>query len=355
MRIAFIIYGEIDTLSGGYLYDRRLIDYLRNQGEDVDIISLGIPAYLKALMRNADPQKLLNHSYDLIIQDELAHPACLRLNIELRRKQKIPIIALVHLFSAFIPGMLLTQALRAFVEKRYLMTLDGLILNSQSTLEQAKQLSNKTLPPHLVALPCGDNFSSDIVDEKKYNSGQLKILFVGNLSKQKGLHVLLRSLTLLKEKPISLTVVGREDVERAYVNQQKEFAKKQGIFNKVTFMGVLTGESLRTMYQQHDVFVLPSKNEAYGIVYLEAMQFGLPAIATTMGGGREIIEHKKNGFLVPAEDSIALAEILDKLLQDHGYLAELAKRARERYEAHPQWHQSCENIHDFLKNFQADR
>ena len=352
MRIAFIIYGDINTLSGGYLYDRKLIEHLRAQGEEVDIISLGKPAYLKALMRNVVPPKLLNHNYDLIIQDELAHPTCLPINKALKRLQITPVIALVHLFSAFIPSLTLTQTVRAFVEKRYIQTLDGLILNSQSTLKQAMQLSNHKLPPHLVALPCGDNFSDDeIRQDKKHNSGQLKILFVGNLSRQKGLHVLLRAVNMLKDKTISLTIAGREDLDKDYAKQQKDFVQKQGLSAMVTFRGPLIGESLRTLYQQHDVFVMPSENEAYGIVYLEAMQFGLPAIGTRTGGGREIIEHEKNGFLLPPEDSISLARILENLLQDNKCLEELSKRARHSYQSHPRWQESCEKIHDFLKTF----
>ena len=78
MKLGFLIYGSLDTLSGGYLYDRKLVDFLRDRGDSVEIISLPWRNYAAHLSDNLYfrlPLKL-----DLLIQDELNHPSLLCAN-----------------------------------------------------------------------------------------------------------------------------------------------------------------------------------------------------------------------------------------------------------------------------------
>jgi glycosyltransferase involved in cell wall biosynthesis len=98
---------------------------------------------------------------------------------------------------------------------------------------------------------------------------------------------------------------------------------------------------------------VPSDYEGFGIVYLEGMSFGLPAIATTSGAAREIITDGANGFLVPPNDSTTLANRIQELCQDRARLARLSIAARARFLAHPGWADSLERIRTRLLELQT--
>ena len=91
MKIGFVIYGSLDTVSGGYLYDRKLVEYLHAQGDTVEVISLPWRNYAAHLMDNfwfrlphvvasEAKQSPNNHSFDILIQDELNHPSLIGAN-----------------------------------------------------------------------------------------------------------------------------------------------------------------------------------------------------------------------------------------------------------------------------------
>ena len=97
MRVGLLIYGSLDTLSGGYLYDRVLVRHLRSQEVEVEILSLPWRKYPAHLLDNFKPSlydDLNQLEVDVLIQDELNHPSLFRVNRKVRRSY--PIISLVH-------------------------------------------------------------------------------------------------------------------------------------------------------------------------------------------------------------------------------------------------------------------
>ena len=97
MRIGLIIYGDLDTVSGGFLYDRVLVDHLRESGDDVEIISLPWRSYAGNISDNWSARlraRLEEQRLDLMLQDELNHSSLFRLNRKLRRSY--PIVSIVH-------------------------------------------------------------------------------------------------------------------------------------------------------------------------------------------------------------------------------------------------------------------
>ncbi len=100
MRIGFIIYGSLDTLTGGYLYDRVVAQGLSRLGHEVEVISLPTGSYLRRLccgFFSGLSRRLLAEGFDILIQDELCHPSLLLVNKRLRRHAGRPLlVALVH-------------------------------------------------------------------------------------------------------------------------------------------------------------------------------------------------------------------------------------------------------------------
>lgn len=366
MRIAILIYGDINTTSGGYLYDRKLVGILRSLGDEVDIISLKKISYLKALLSNSIPGELERYyqtegqnkksqlKLDVLIQDELVHPSFWKINHQLKRKLKCPIVSLVHLLSSAIPGGYYKKILHQTFERPYLKSVDAIVLNSQETLKQARLLLQDKLPLNLVAVPCGDNFNSSkqlVKNEdasKNTLTKKLNILFVGNITQQKGLHVLVKAMKQL-DGTISLSVVGREDLDPRYIKNIRNYIKINKLNKQITFYGQLKEEALQQKYLEHDLFVLPSTNEAYGIVFVEAMQFSLPVIGCSLSGAKEIIDEGQNGFLVDPEDDIKLVELINRLNDDRRLLARMSESARQKYLLHPTWEESIKKIRKFLQ------
>ena len=123
MRLGLIIYGNIDTLTGGYIYDRILVEDLQSRGYQVDIVSLPWRNYGRHLLDNFSPRlrfDLAESPYDILLQDELNHPSLFLTNRSMKRNASLPMVAIVHQVSCRQPRNRLLNRIYQAVEKRYL-------------------------------------------------------------------------------------------------------------------------------------------------------------------------------------------------------------------------------------------
>ena len=142
-------------------------------------------------------------------------------------------------------------------------------------------------------------------------SDTCKLLFVGRLEERKGLSFLLRSFakaSRLTEYKLTLEIVGAGSPG----NYQK-LASRLGIEESVKFRGYLPVHELNNMYSTADIFVMPSRMEGFGIVLLEAMDYGLPIICTDRGGMPEVVSQYNRGFIVEFGNEKALATMIGKV------------------------------------------
>lgn len=355
MRIGLVIYGNLDTISGGYLYDRELVHYLQSQGEHVKIVSLPWRSYPRHLGDNFAPawrRRLRDLQVDVLLQDELNHPSLAWLNADLRRQARYPLVSIVHHLRASEEHPAWALWLYRLVERRYLRGVDAFVFNSDTTRRAVQSLAGEE-KPLVVAYPAGDQFAAQITPDeiarRAHLPGPLRILFVGNLIPRKGLHVLLRSLSEIKTCDCRLEVVGRQDADPAYAGQMRRLATRLGMDDRIEFRGGLSKAELSAAYKRSHVLAVPSSYEGFGIVYLEGMSFGLPAIATTSGAAREIITHGVDGFLALPTDVQAVGAFLSELCRDRQRLAKMGMAARQRFLRHPTWQQTGQKIHRFLK------
>ena len=152
------------------------------------------------------------------------------------------------------------------------------------------------------------------------------ILFVGGLGKaeqHKDLQTLLEAIKIVQDSihDISLMVVGDGDMRKEY----EAYVAQLKIKKSVQFTGKLFGKQLVEAYQQAHVFVLPSTNESFGLVLIEAMACKVPVIGTDIGGIPEIIENNKNGIIIPPKNPIALAESIRNILCDKNFSLRIAE------------------------------
>lgn len=348
MRIGFLIYGSLETLSGGYLYDRKLVEYLRAQGDDVRMISLPWRNYPLHLSDNLSFR--LPPGLDVLIQDELNHPSLLAAN---RRPHAYPVISLVHHLRCSERRPRWQNAFYRIVERRYLESVDGFIFNSQTTRGVVTTLVGDDRPG-IIAYPPTDRFGMTLpeafVRARVAEPGPLRILFLGNVIPRKGLHTLLEALRQLPSENYQLEVVGSLNTDPTYAHEMQEFATVYGLRSTVHFHGPLDNAPLIEKLKAAHVLAVPSSYEGFGIVYLEGMAFGLPAIGTSAGAAAEIIRDGETGYLVRPEDAGALAVHLSALAAERDLLTRLSLNALDRYRQQPTWEQTAGEIRGFLKS-----
>lgn len=356
MRVGLLIYDSLDTVSGGYLYDRKLVEYLRRQGDDVSIISLPWRNYVRHLCDNFS-LSLLRHleraPLDVLIEDELNHPSLVLLNRRLRAQLKCPIISIVHNLRSSEARPAWQQALYRRIEHHYLAGVDGFVFNSQATRTAVEGLVGGNCHA-VVACPAGDRLRPDLsetdIAARAQRPGPLRIIFLANVIPGKGLHTLVSALEQLPREEFGLRIAGSITTDRAYVRSIREQVARGGLSERVELLGQLSADDLIPELQQSHVLAVPSLYEGFGIAYLEGMGFGLPAIASTAGGAREIITHNKDGFLVTPGDTVGLATRLRSLSRDRQRLLEMSLNAHRRYLAHPTWDMTTAAIRLFLQN-----
>ena len=359
MRIGFLLYGELETITGGFLYDRMLVDYLRKQGDDVEVFSLPWVPWAPALLFNASfslLRRLRRLSPDLILEDELAHPSLFMLNRRIHRNGFGPLVAVVHHLRSLETGPTRRKRMVRGIEERFLDSVDGFIFNSRATLHSVLPRKKRT-PAWVVAPPGGDRFGITITEEevamRPRRSGPLALLFVGSLIPRKGLRTLIAALALLDSGNWHLTVVGNRDRDARYGTAlQKQIAAGR-LDGRITFTGEIGDADLVSLFRTSQVLAVPSFLEGFGIVYLEAMGFGLPAIASSAGGASEIVIHGRNGFLVAPGDVGALASSIGELIQNRERLLEMSLAARRTFLGHPTWADGGRMIYDFLHHFET--
>jgi glycosyltransferase involved in cell wall biosynthesis len=354
MKIGLVIYGSLKTLSGGYMYDRKLVEYLRAQGDTVEIISLPWRNYIAHLLDNLTFR--LSDGFDIIIEDELNHPSLIAAN---HLPHPCPVISLVHHLRASEQRFGLLKILYRQVEKQYLQKVDGFIFNSHTTRQVVTELVGDTRP-WLVAYPPTDRFGpaqpESLPLERIAGSPSMRVLFVGNLIHRKGLHTLVNALAIIKARHehqqspmVTLDVVGSPKHSRSYARIIREMALELGVERLITYHGSLKDDILARRFREAHVLVVPSSYEGFGMVYMEAMGFGMPALGTTAGGAAEIIQEGETGYLIKPDDAATLAERLITLASDRALLTRLSLNALKRYQEQPRWEQTAAEIRQFLQ------
>ena len=198
------------------------------------------------------------------------------------------------------------------------------------------------------------------VDTKKFNSNldarelrnkigikkeEKVVLFVGALDKAhyfKGVEVLLKAFSGIKEKNAKLVLVGEGDLKDYYIKT----AKLLGINRNVFFAGRVSSEELPYYYNLCDFSVLPStdRGEAFGMALVEAMACGKPVIAGNLPGVRNVVEERKNGLLAEAGNEKDLKEKMEKLLQDSSLRKKFGENGRKKALEKYDWGKIAERV-----------
>lgn len=162
-----------------------------------------------------------------------------------------------------------------------------------------------------------------LVKKDSYNAKQL--IYVGSLIQRKGLDLLLPALAETSDD-IKLIIVGE--------GQEEEMLKAQiaelGLGERVSFLGYVEGEALRELYQSSDVFILPTREDCFGLVILEAMCASLPVISSKYADGAfDLLVEGENGYIVDPENTKEFAATIERIFTENR-LEEMGSASYER-------------------------
>ncbi|MEI6680034.1 MAG: glycosyltransferase family 4 protein [Mariniphaga sp.] len=193
---------------------------------------------------------------------------------------------------------------------------------------------------HICANGVGakDNSQWSMVNEKRKGrkgereSKTVEILFLSNLIESKGVLVLLEACPLLKNKGLGFhcTFVGGEgDISEQLLHSKIE---QLNIQHYVTYAGLKYSEEKEQLLADADIFVLPTYNDCFPLVLLEAMQHALPIVSTFEGAISEMVINDVTGFLVPQKEAKPLADKLEILITNSDLRDRMGAAGRARYE-----------------------
>ncbi|WP_394742610.1 glycosyltransferase family 4 protein [Natronococcus roseus] len=340
MEVGLVVPDDLETTSGGYRYDRRLVAELRARGDDLEVIVLSETT-------GDDLRSRLDRRFDVLLQDELCYDRLAAHNPNLESPELV--VSLVHNLQSDDPSLANRKRERLRDrERRYLGTVDAAVCTSAHTRSRIGSLVDL---PTVVAPPAGRHETVPVDRSAvvaRARESPLRIAFVGNLVPRKGLEALLEAASRL-EGDWELTVAGSPDADPAYATRMRERARTLEVADRIEFAGRVPDDALESIYERSHVLAVPSRHEAFGMVYLEGMEYGAVPIASRNGGASEFVADGENGFLVAPEASDRIAARLEELVADRDRLASLGVRALETATAHPWWAETATTVRSFLQ------
>ncbi|WP_085793671.1 glycosyltransferase family 4 protein [Roseivivax jejudonensis] len=336
-RAALAVPGDITTLTGGYIYDRRLLDGLRSAGRDVALIELGagFPDPSAAEIADAAARLAALPADCPVLVDGLALGA---LPVHALDGMAAPLVAMVHHPLAHEGG--LPEARRAHLfetERAILERASAVVVTSPHTADLLAADYGVPAAAITVARPGTDRPAGVGAP-----ADPPLILSVGIRVRRKGHDVLLRALSRLTDLDWQAVIAGGvHDADHAAELDRLKAAS--GLDDRVTFAGRVDRDTLDSFYARASIFALATRYEGYGIVFDEAMAYGLPIVSCDTGAVPGTVPGDA-GVLVPVEDVDAVADALRRLLTDPAHRKTLADGAARAGAALPAWDDTAATV-----------
>lgn len=334
--VHFLIPGDPETRTGGYLYDRRIMAGLTALGWRVEChrLDASFPTPTVAALRQADAVLAALPERALVVIDGLALGAMPE--VAAKHRERLRLVALVHHPLALETGLDPASRQRLYASERAaLQFVRGVIVTSSST---ARALADYGVAPERCAVVLPGTDPAPLAEGS--GDGEWALLCVASLTPRKGHAVLFRALARLESPSWRLRCAGSADLDPATTARLKILVDELGLAGRVEFPGQLEEPDLAVEYRRADLFVLPSYHEGYGMALAEALARGLPIVSTTAGAIPDTVPADA-GLLVPPGDEAALAEALERVMSEPGLCERLRAGARAARRRLPDWPATC--------------
>lgn len=327
---AFATPGDLNQPTGGYYYEKRLLEALRAQGRDVRYLQVGA----------SFPDPTPEHMADLVGQLKALEPnrsvildgfLSATIDTEALSRLQVPTIAMVHHPLALESGLNLAR--RDYlhrIERDNLALISHVLVPSPHTAEILNEQYGVASAKITVARP-----GTDRPVLPPAPADPPLILSVGIQHPRKGHDILLRSLSRLETSDWQAVIVGAP-YDQDHAAELTRLVVDLDLGDRVRLAGRVGDDALAMLYSQASMFALATRYEGYGLVFDEALAAGLPIISCATGAVPGTVP-KDAGLLVPADDPHAFAAALDRLLSDPDCRSRLATEAGHAGRQLPTW------------------
>jgi glycosyltransferase involved in cell wall biosynthesis len=340
LEISLLTLGDPESVTGGYLYHRRMADAAPAHRARLSFLSIperhlgaGALAARRLLASAAD--------CDVVVLDSIvaAHLGAWPTRLAACGP---PLVAMVHQPPGGIDHGRLSRALLAILDRRAYRRARTIVAASEMLLEAFASAGYSR--QHLKLIPPGRDplegiESSDAIDLAGPGA---RLLCVANWVTRKGIIELLEALSQTPPSRATLHLVGRTDLDSRYTKRVWRRIGRDDLKGRVVVHGPLARARVAGCYTAADVFVLPAIREPYGTVYGEAMSAGLPVIGWRAGNLMHLAQDGREGFLVAPGDVGALANRITLLSTDAGLRGIMGSAARRAAASLPTWGQTAD-------------
>lgn len=338
-----VVPGELQTLTGGYGYDRRMVEGLRARGWTVNVRTLegGFPEPSPNALERAGRLLASLPDNSLVVVDGLAFGAMP--DQAGREARRLRLVALVHHPLADETGLADETASRLeSSERRALASARLVVVTSRAT---AANLSRFNVPRDRTAVvePGTDRAAL----ARGSGGAAVHLLCVAAIVHRKGHELLLNALAALRELNWHLICVGSGERDRSTFARVGRLIDELQLGDRVSLAGERDAQGVAEAYAAADVFVLATLHEGYGMAVAEALARGLPVVATPTGAIADLIAPDA-GILVPPGDVDTLAAALRSVICSASTRASLAAGARRVRERLPTWDDQSAKLAEVL-------
>jgi glycosyltransferase involved in cell wall biosynthesis len=346
-----VTYAYYPSVGGGIRYQKDVVDHFRKKGDIVDVLTVSVDKNMR--IRTTDQGAVIEmpkwakinsavislpylnlfsklaSGYDILhfnFPNPIAEIAAVRHAKQLRHVKKL---VLYH--ADIVPAKRLSGLYNRLITSRFLNLMDHIVVSSPNLLKFSPHLQSFT--EKVTVIPFGidlDYYTASQQDKCNRQQPVPNILFVGRLSRYKGIDYLIRAMNGLKAK---LSIIGEGPLKKSLI----ELADSLSVKDQVEFCGYVSEETLLKKYQQADILVLPSTDagEAFGYVLIEAMACRTALISTELKTGTSFVNADgETGFVVPPKDVKALNKALKALCDDPAMLERFKDKALRRAHTH---------------------
>lgn len=322
--IHFIVPGPLETLTGGFIYDRHMVDGLKAAGR------LGLVHELDGDFPRAAPYDVAAGAAVLsglpdrtrCVIDGLALTALGQ--AVFRHASRLDIVAMIHHPLADETGLSTAEQEAFFqAEKAVLNEVARVIVSSRSTADRLADFGVHPSAVHVVEPGIADWAAR--VRDPAFVDGPVRVLSVGTLTRRKGHDIALRALAGCCDLDWHLDIVGGSR-DPVHVAELTELVAELELSERVSLHGEVGEEDLARMYAESGLFLSAAHHEGFGMALADAVAAGLPVLATNESAVAAAV--RQAARLVPAGEVMFLTEALRALLQDPAARRELADRSR---------------------------
>ncbi|GHC33812.1 glycosyltransferase family 4 protein [Aidingimonas halophila] len=346
--LTLIVAGDPGQLTGGYVYDARIVAALRDLGWHVDVIGLegrfpdadetarqAMGGTLSAL---PDGARVV---IDGLAMGGLPGPVS-------QAAHRLDITALIHHPLADETGLDETRRMALLAsETRALAAVGRVIVTSDFT---ARRLASWHVPPEQIAVVEPGVVSAPLAASATDGDDaerEQRLLCVATVTPRKGHDLLIEALAGLKDRHWRCDCVGGRDRDPSHDARVARLIHSHALDSRIVLQGERSPDNLEAFYAEADLFVLPSYYEGYGMVVTEALAHGLPVLTTT-GGALAHTLAKDAGAAVPPGDIDALGDALRRWLDSPQWRRQLRHGARQARDRLPRWQDAGQAFADAL-------